>query len=257
MTGPAPSRLQIAHETGRITRSTRRRGLPRALLLAGVGLVGACAPAQGEVLVERLRECEILSDGELGPYALSGFYAPDACYERCLAEASCPDLTASLCRAELELLLRCDQRCAFACDDGTLLGPDRVCDGFRACAGGEDEEGCDFPLTCTDGTRVRGARCDGAWNCPDGSDEAGCPATSGFTSCADGSASYASWQRCDGASSCANGEDEVGCPTFGCADSTTITWRIGGVSARCDGWTQCRDGSDEAGCARLTYMCSP
>lgn len=221
---------------------------------SGPVALGACAPAQGEQLTARLRECGLLGVGRIGPYTLSGVYAPDACYEACLAEARCEDLEASLCRASLALLLGCDDRCAFRCDDGGLVGPERVCDGSRQCMGGEDEAGCDFDLVCADGSRVPGARCDGGWNCPDGSDEAGCP--SPITICGDGSGSYYPSDRCDGYPRCLDREDERGCPTHVCADGVAITHRAE-QSPVCNGYAQCRDGSDETGCAQLTLRCAP
>ena len=247
---------QIAQETGRSARSRLTPRISLGLTLALCAGLGACAPAQGDVLVSRLRECGVLSSGEIGPYVLSGLYAPDACYERCLAEASCERLETGLCRTMLDLLVACDERCAFRCDDGSLLGPERVCDGARQCMEGEDERDCDFDLVCNDGSRVPGARCDGAWNCPDGSDEQACPGRTGID-CGDRSGTYYDWQRCDGYRSCGNGADEAGCPSFVCGDGSTVTYRDGASGPRCDGYAQCGDGSDERSCARLTLVCSP
>lgn len=239
-------------------RSASAPGLAALLVVASSVGLGACASAPTDVVEGRLRECGILSAGEVGPYTLSGIYAPDDCYARCLAAASCEALEASVCRTELELLLTCDAQCAFPCDDGILIGPERVCDGFAQCMDGTDEAGCDYPLACDDGTRRPGARCDGSWNCADGSDERDCPGSSGRQiACGDGSGFYYDWYRCDGSRSCANGADEVGCPTYVCADARVLTYRENGISPRCDGYAQCWDGSDEAGCALLQPQCSP
>lgn len=250
----APHRSRNAHETRSIQRSTPRGAVPWALALALFPIVTAgCAPTgQGAVLSPRLRECGLLSAGAIGPYTLSGIYAPNACYEGCLAEASCEALEDGLCRTMLDLLIACDERCAFHCDDGGLLGPERVCDGSPQCMGGEDEEGCAFDLVCSNGARVAGARCDGAWNCPDGSDESGC---SQMFECTDGSRSLYSWQRCDGSPTCRNGSDELGCPSWVCADGQRLTFRERESSPRCNGYAQCADGSDERGCATLTVQC--
>jgi hypothetical protein len=194
----------------------------------------------------------MLSAGVIGPYTLSGIYVPNACYEGCLAEASCEQLEDGLCGTMLDLLIACDERCAFRCDDGGLLGPERVCDGAMQCMGGEDEEGCQFDLVCNDGRRVPGARCDGAWNCPDGSDESGC---SQMFECTDGSGTLSAWQRCDGTPTCRNGSDEEGCPTWVCANGQRFTFRERDTSPRCNSYAQCADGSDEQGCAMLTVQC--
>jgi hypothetical protein len=248
--------LRIAHETGRSARSRLTLRISLGLTFAFCAALGACAPAQGDVLASRLRECGVLSSGEVGRYVLSGLYAPDACYERCLAEASCEQLETGLCRTMLELLVACDERCAFRCDDGSLVGPDRLCDGVRQCMEGEDERDCEFDLVCNDGSRVPGARCDGGWNCPDGSDEQACPGQTGIA-CGDGSGFYYDWYRCDGYSTCANGADEAGCPSFDCSDGSTVTYRNDASDPRCNGYMQCRDGSDETDCATLTLVCSP
>lgn len=238
-----------------LTHRRRRIALVAALSSAFV-VVPACAPAEdrgSSVLADRLRACGLVSAGDLGPSTLSQIYAPDACYARCLAEASCERLEAGLCRSMLDLLVACDERCAFRCEDGGLIGVERVCDGASQCMGGEDEVGCHFDLVCANGARVPGARCDGAWNCPDGSDETGCPSQP--SQCADGSGYLYPWQYCDGVASCRDGSDEAGCPSFPCADGRTITYRDQQGTPRCNGYVQCADGSDELGCARLTLTC--
>jgi hypothetical protein len=256
----ASYQTRIAHETGRIRRSPPPHGRRAArwalaLVLFPIVTVG-CAPTEaGAVLAPRLRECGLLSSGTIGPYTLSGIYAPNACYEGCLAEASCEALEDGLCRTMLDLLVACDERCAFRCDDGGLLGPERLCDGAMQCMGGEDEEGCAFDLVCTDGSRVPGARCDGGWNCPDGSDEAGCPPSSGYFECTDRSGTLYTWQRCDGTPSCSDGSDETGCPSWICESGQRLTYREREASPRCNGYPQCTDASDERNCAALTVRC--
>ena len=252
--------LRIALETGPITRSRhapRRAWTHAALAVALFPIVTAgCAPTEGAALTARLRECNLLSAGALGPYTLSGLYAPNECYEHCLASASCEQLEEGLCRTMLELLIACDEQCAFRCDDGGLLGPERVCDGAMQCMGGEDEADCHFDLVCRDGTRVPGAGCDGGWNCSDGSDEAGCPSSSGYFACADGGGMLYEWQRCDGTPTCGDGSDEAGCPSWICESGQRLTYREREASPRCNSYPQCADGSDERGCAMWTLQCT-
>lgn len=227
------------------------------LLLASVSclslLAGSMAGCASEraALAAQLESCGLLTEGTVGPRTLDAVYAPDACYEQCLAEASCEQLSAALCRTSLDLLLACDARCAVRCGDGSLLGVERRCDGFAQCADGSDEEGCQFALVCNDGRGVPGARCDGSYNCPGGEDEQGCPST---TMMCDGGRWVGAWERCDGYTACADGRDEAGCPTFTCRDGRRITHRPGD-DPRCNGWTQCGDSSDELGCAQLVTMC--
>lgn len=225
---------------------SRWLGIP----LAALSLAG-CANER-QALTSQLEACGLLSEGRVSARTLSAIYAPNGCYEQCLAEATCAQLEEALCRTSVSLLVRCDERCAFRCDDGGLLGPERVCDGSPQCMGGEDERGCSFPLECRDGRRVPGARCDGAWNCPDGSDEQGCPPSE--TTC-DGGRWFGSWERCDGYQNCIDGADERDCPSHRCDDGRTITYRTGAEDPLCNGWTQCGDGSDERDCAQLVVMC--
>lgn len=217
-----------------------------------VGLGAGCA-SEHAALVSQLQECGIVTEGRVGPSTLSGLYAPTACYQQCLAEASCAQLSAAICRSDVSLLIACDQRCAVRCGDGMLLGVESRCNGYEECADGADERGCLFDLVCRDGRRVPGARCDGSWNCPGGEDEEGCPPRNTTTRCDGGSRSFGEWDRCDGYADCVDGADERDCPTFACDDGQRITYRD--ESPLCNGWWQCSDGTDERGCARLEPMC--
>lgn len=225
------------------------RSVLLGILVVGLGLAG-CASEPLRALTTQLRACELLTDGRIGSRTLEAIYAPTACYEQCLAEASCEELEDALCRTSVSLLVRCDEACAFRCDDGGLIGPERECDGSPQCMGGEDEESCNFPLTCRSGVRVAGARCDGAWNCSDGSDEEGCTVDR-----CDGGRWLGAWERCDGFQNCVDGTDERGCPTHLCDDGRTVTYRPDSGSPLCNGWTQCGDGSDERSCAQLDFAC--
>ena len=182
-----------------------------ALTLLTLTALGCTSSAP---LQSRLLDCELITDGELRQVPL---YAPDDCYERCLGAASCDELEAALCRSNVALLVACDAECAFDCDDGSLVGVERVCDGRDDCEGREDERGCPT-YTCDNGQVLVGDdhRCDGLYGCRDGSDEEGCAREERFE--------------------CANGE------------------RVH-PGARCDGWPACADESDEAGCAEPLWTC--
>jgi len=182
-----------------------------AFAWAAVLAIGCTSAAP---LQSRLAACELITEGDLPRLPL---YAPDACYERCLAAASCEQLEAALCRSDVSLLVACDQECAFACDDGGLVAVEAVCDGTAQCAGGEDEAECPV-YVCDDGTEIGAGRhrCNGWAACPDGSDEAGCPEPDPYV-CDDGERVYPT-ARCDGFAACRDGSDEVGCaePTWTC-----------------------------------------
>lgn len=224
------------------------RRLPLLLLVALSA--PACSNAS-DVLLDRLVECELVTEGERSSRLLYGLYVPDQCYVDCLAGAECDRLEDALfCRTDLSLLVACDQRCAFRCDDGSLLAIEQECDGVAQCEDESDEEGCPEPagdVSCGDGTR--GHSCDGRWECPDGRDEQNC-----YPTCDGGSTIVYEWVRCDGRTYCADGADERGCSTYRCADGTEVIHRPE-ASPRCNGWNQCSDGSDEEGCARLSYTC--
>jgi hypothetical protein len=220
------------------------------LLFAGLG--AGCA-RESSALVAHLQGCGLLTEGRIGRTTLSSLYAPTACYEQCLAEASCEALSAALCRSDVTLLIACDERCAVRCGDGSLIGVEARCNGWNECEDGADERGCVFDLVCDDGRRVPGARCDGSWNCPGGEDEAGCPPRATTTMCDGGRRSFGVWDRCNRYADCEDGADERDCPTFECDDGERVVYRDD--SPACDGWTECRDGTDERGCALLAPMC--
>ena len=206
-------------------------------------LLPACA-SERTVLARHLQECGLITEGDRASSALRNVYLPSACYENCFAEASCEALEGALCRTSLELLLRCDQACAFRCSDGSLVGIERRCNGAIDCEGGADEQGCASAMGC--GGASSGVRCDGRYDCPDGSDEEGCPSLN----C--NGRQFSVRERCNGYGACPDGSDERDCPVYRCDDGQTITL---GDDPRCDGRTQCSDASDEAGCAQLMLMC--
>jgi hypothetical protein len=220
----------------------------RPLLLAAA-LVGCAAPS--EALVARLDACGLLSEGEFGPRALAGLYAPTDCYEDCLGAASCEALEAAVCRSDVSLLRACDERCAHRCGDGALIGVERICDAVANCADASDEIDCPgwTVLTCRDGSRAMGRRCDVVYQCPDGSDEDGCARTS----CSD--RFLPPYWRCNGNPECSDGSDEAWCGTYRCEDGRSVIYRPEGPTPRCDGVWQCSDGSDERGCAELQRCC--
>ena len=172
-----------------------------ALAFALVLLAGCTANDNGPgALGDRLRECGLVSEGEL-TYLPFELYAPDSCYRDCLAGASCTQLEESLCGG-IDLGILCDQRCAFRCDDDSLISPDQECDGVDNCEGGEDEIGCP-PV---DTSCVGAIACDGWAQCADGRDELGCE----MFVCEDG-LEIPIRNRCDGWSRCNDGSDEWDC----------------------------------------------
>lgn len=179
----------------------RITSLSVSLLLALVSL--GCQPADS---VDRLRSCGLLTDGYVSSQP---FYLPNDCYDRCYGRATCEELTETLCSEDIELLLRCDQECAFRCADDTLLPIEAVCDGRMDCAGGADEADCEVARPFGEPSCEPGfTRCDGNVECTDGSDERYCDFP-----CGDGT-TVPYWSRCNGAASCSNGADERDCARF-------------------------------------------
>lgn len=219
-----------------------RRLLPLVLLLT------ACAE-EPRTLADQLVACGFLLPGDETDFALRDVYAPSACYEQCFARASCDEVEATLCRTSLDLAFACDQECAFRCNDNTIVGIERRCNGTVDCLDASDERGCTNLVSCDDGRTRVGARCDGQVDCDDGTDEQGCPGLP----CGDAVLPFSA--RCNRVLDCFfDGSDERDCPRYRCANGVMVD---GGPEAHCNGVTQCEDGSDEAGCARLTLMCSP
>lgn len=219
-----------------------------SMLLPAV--VGACTG--GVSIPARLQQCGILGEGEIGPPIERLFYAPNDCYRACLSEASCEDLRSTLCGSSIDLLLRCDRRCAARCDDGSLIAVEALCDGTQHCVGGEDERDCPT-FRCSDGTELLSRlRCDGWNHCLGGEDEQDCP---GQLSCRGRSGEMLGPSfQCDGFEQCVDGSDERSCFTHRCDDGTELLRRPG-RGVRCDEFRHCPDGSDEEGCAQLVLMC--
>lgn len=230
-----------------------------ALLLLGLALMGCRSSGSGSepgldasgspptgLVYERLQSCGLLTDGYISD-RVDIFYVPTLCYDRCLASATCEQLQATLCDETIDVLVECDEQCAFECGGGELVAVERVCDGTLDCGDGSDESGCST-FTCDDGKGLpQSARCDGLEQCRDGSDEEGC----GSFECGDGTEVAASLV-CDGYDHCTDASDEEDCPMFRCDDGELID-----PARRCDGVAQCADDSDESDCAQLDYMCEP
>lgn len=218
---------------------------------ASAALVLGCA--NDGILAGRLEACGLLTQGEIGPGSFRGFYAPNDCYQRCLAAAECEDLRRAACRTDLTLLLECDGQCALRCiSDDAPYGVNELCDGAPQCTDGSDEADCpgNELLSCSDGVARWGQRCDGVFACPDGYDETSCPA-----SVCDGTREYAAWERCNGYPFCRDGADERDCPSYVCANGERLVFRDPALVVRCDGFGQCSDRSDELGCATLQATC--
>jgi hypothetical protein len=220
-----------------------------AILLVALasGCTASAAPADPSALYERLVGCGIFARGARGVAAVSSYYyAPDACYVQCLAEASCDDLHHLYCRSDLSLGLRCDDRCAHHCANGALIALDAVCNGNDDCGDMSDERGC-RTFMCDGNAYPTSVVCDGYPQCGDGSDERNCP-----NSCNGSFGGIVVLQpsmRCDGYTSCGDGSDEVDCTTYTCADGRVITAPMS-TPPRCNGLWECWDGSDEQDCPR-------
>jgi hypothetical protein len=233
-------------------------------LVVLLGCSAAPVPAPAANLFAHLEDCGLATAGTHTDVVLArDLYVPDACYRGCLAEGSCDELRAMICRTGTSLATRCDQRCAFPCPQGGIVPITAVCNGVADCMGGADELGCPGPradaggtFTCDGGRQLSaGFVCDGYAECVDGTDERGCP---GDCLGNDGRWIGVTYQRCNGRRDCADGSDEVGCESFAC-DGTTYTWdpATPDRSPLCDGYAVCRDQSDERGCATISARCGP
>jgi len=171
--------------------------------LAGLGALGGCeeeATPEGDAaaicseIVDQLRSCELLSEGEADcrRFEQNGY---GSCVVRCVRAASCDEMRAQTCDDVDNPFARCKDNCEFQafarfdCGDGQFVDLDDRCDQDSDCATNADEEGCDAAeatFDCGDGGRV-GAdeQCDGIPACNNGRDEEGCPERA-ETLCPDG-----------------------------------------------------------------------
>jgi hypothetical protein len=142
--------------------------------------------------------------------------------------------------------------------NGQCIGRDKLCDGKKDCAGGEDEKNCcgQGHIKCSDGTCIPASEgCDG-----EGSGQVVCKP--GEYLCASGSQCVSGTARCsNGPSKCNDASDKAGCPTqsggmtacvynqFTCGDGTCIP-----MVFICDGKKDCAGGEDENNC---NLRCGP
>ncbi|KAL5007269.1 hypothetical protein ScPMuIL_016075 [Solemya velum] len=154
----------------------------------------------------------------------------------------------------------------FACDMGTCIDRNYLCDGFCDCIDQSDEENCTMEFTCApdefrclDGHCIsKSCVCDGEPDCADHSDEDDCDmigcADDEFP-CGDGHCIPIKF-KCDGEPDCGafDNSDEDDCKElcpqaryFTCIDGQGVSQCYPDV-VRCDGHDDCGDGSDEFGC---------
>jgi hypothetical protein len=169
-----------------------RVGLLAGLALAGLGALGACGETAENSgagncseIVERLRSCELLSEGEVDCRIFEqGNYGP--CIIGCVRAASCDEIRAQTCDGtEDSPYARCKGNCEFQasgrfdCGDGQFVDIDHRCDQDPDCANGADERGCDAPpasFDCGNGERVDAEEhCNGNPDCSNARDEESCP----------------------------------------------------------------------------------
>jgi len=160
--------------------------------LAGLGALGGCeeeATPDGDAaaicseVVDRLRSCELLSEGEVD-CRIFGQNGYGSCIIECVRAASCDEMRAQTCDGTENTYARCKTNCefqaaAFRCGDGQIVSPDARCDDDADCSNGADERGCDAvppSFDCGNGEQVEVyEHCNGASDCSNGRDEEGCP----------------------------------------------------------------------------------
>ena len=169
-----------------------RAGLLAGWALAGLGALGACGKTEESAgaahcseIVDRLRSCELLSEGEVDCGIFEqGSYGP--CIVECVRAASCDEIRAQTCDGtEDNTYARCKGNCEFQafagfdCGDGQVVNIDYHCDQHPDCSNGADERGCDAPppsFDCGNGERVDPEQhCNGTPDCSNGRDEESCP----------------------------------------------------------------------------------
>ncbi|XP_052380837.1 low-density lipoprotein receptor-related protein 2-like isoform X36 [Oncorhynchus keta] len=166
------------------------------------------------------------------------------------------------------------------CRGSTLcISQTQLCDTFRDCPDGFDEESCITKcpnrgeFRCKDRRKCikRSLVCDGRAHCHDGSDEIGCPTIAAPTSqtaalkcrmgsrlCKDGRECVLHSHVCDGEVDCKDGSDEQDCELlckagqFQCAHGKKCIDQ----QQLCDGKAHCQDRSDEMDCFKATKSCS-
>ncbi|XP_071944831.1 basement membrane-specific heparan sulfate proteoglycan core protein-like [Antedon mediterranea] len=157
----------------------------------------------------------------------------------------------------------------FYCSNGNCLDSFQVCDGYRDCPNGDDEQSCSCSIpgsfVCETQICISGSlRCDGFNDCSDGSDEINCQPTTTCKiyefSCANGECRPNN-ERCDGKYDCADSSDEDSCASV--ATSTTAQPRPCRGDAQfycsngncldssqiCNGNRDCPNGDDEQSCS--------
>ncbi len=213
----------------------------RAVMLSVVGflLATGCAPGglgsfgdlpgnTSDDLVERMRDCGLLTAGQ-APYMQEATSWYDQCLFACYLDASCDDLTTEVCGTgdPSPTLWACMNLCEsqeFTCQDGSGTIPaEWICDGYDDCTDGSDEIGCGSQVfECESGSETIPGYwvCDGGEDCWDGSDERNCPASQ-FFECHDGSDTIPDQWVCDMYDDCMDGSDELGCAQLICPGGGT------------------------------------